>query len=86
MRWTELRNRYPHQWLIVEALDARSEGGLRRLGELAVVDAFGGGEDALRAYLQLHRHAPQRELYVLHTDREEPDIAERSGPGLRTAG
>jgi hypothetical protein len=70
---------------VVEALQARSELGRRELEELAVVDAFRDGEAALRAYLRLHREAPERELYVLHSDREEPDITERAWLGLRTA-
>jgi hypothetical protein len=86
MTWTEVRQRYPHQWLLIEALLARSESGKRRLDELAIVDAFPDGEAALRAYLRLHRDAPVRELYVVHSDREELEITERDLPGLRIAG
>lgn len=86
MTWQEIRGHYPHQWLVVEALEARSEQGRRELDDLAVVDALSDGEAAFRAYLKLHRSAPERELYVLHTDREEPDITERTWLGLRTAG
>jgi hypothetical protein len=85
MRWTELRQHYPHQWLVVEAVEAHSTAGHRELGQLALVDAFGEGEAALRAYLRLHRQAPERELYVLHTDREALDITERTWLGLRSA-
>ena len=84
MTWQEIRVHYPHQWLVVEALEARSEQGRRELDDLAVVDALSDGEAAFRAYLKLHRSAPERELYVLHTDREEPDITERTWLGLRT--
>ena len=86
MTWSDVRQHYPHQWLLVEALQARSELGKRQLEKLAVVDAFPEGETALRAYLRLHRDAPQRELYVLHSDREELEITERTWLGLRTAG
>lgn len=86
MTWTDIRRQYPHQWLVVEALHARSELGRRHLDELAVLDSFLDGETALRAYLRFHREAPERELYVLHSDREELEIAERSWLGLRTAG
>ena len=86
MRWAEVRDHYPHQWLVVEAVEARSEPGKREIEELSVVDSFADGESALRAYLKLHRRAPDRELYVLHTDREELEIAERFWFGFRTAG
>jgi hypothetical protein len=85
MQWTDIRRHYPHQWLLVEALLAHSDSGKRRLDELAVVDAFSDGESALRAYLRIHRDAPVRELYVIHSDREELEITERAWLGLRTA-
>jgi len=86
MTWIDIRRHYPHQWLLVEALLAHSKAGRRHLDELAVVDAFSDGETALRAYLRLHRDAPMRELYVVHSDREGLEITERSLLGLRTAG
>jgi hypothetical protein len=86
VKWPEARNRFPHQWLVVEALDARSEPGRRLLGELAVVDQSPDGESAMRIYMKLHRQAPERELYVLHTDRENLEIAEQSWLGIRAAG
>ncbi|HZF10007.1 MAG TPA: hypothetical protein VFE33_14550 [Thermoanaerobaculia bacterium] len=86
MIWTDIRQHYPHQWLLVEALLAHSQSGKRQLDELAVVDAFSDGETALRAYLRLHRDAPLRELYVVHSDREELEITERTLLGLRVAG
>lgn len=84
MQWSDIRRRYPHQWLLVEALLAHSESGRREVDELAVVDLFPDGESALRAYLRIHRDAPVRELYVVHSDREELEITERTWLGLRT--
>jgi hypothetical protein len=86
MTWSDIRRHYPHQWLLVEALLARSKAGKRLVDEIAVVDAYADGETALRAYLKLHRDAPIRELYVVHSDREELEITERFLPGLRAAG
>jgi hypothetical protein len=86
MTWTDIRRHYPHQWLLVEALLAHSQAGRRFPEELAVVDAFPDGEAALRRYLKLHRDAPLRELYVVHSDREELEITERDLPALRIAG
>ncbi|HEV3457846.1 MAG TPA: hypothetical protein VHG32_14880 [Thermoanaerobaculia bacterium] len=86
MKWKELRSQFPHQWLVVEALDARSEHGKRLLEELAVVDRYPDGESAMRAYLRLHRLAPERELYVLHTDRDALEITEQRWLGIRAAG
>src|SRR6185436_16578043 len=77
MKWTDIRTHYPHQWLLIEALLAHSIEGTRQLDELAVVDSFPDGETALRSYLRLHRDAPTRELYVVHSDREALEITER---------
>jgi len=86
VKWTEVRSQFPHQWLVIEALDARSELGKRLLEELAVVDHCPDGESAMRTYLKLHRQAPDRELYVLHTDRENLEITEQNWLGIRAAG
>ncbi|MFL6195463.1 MAG: hypothetical protein ACJ75H_14905 [Thermoanaerobaculia bacterium] len=85
MDWREVRERYPRQWLLVEAIDARSEGEKRVLEDLAVVQSFPDAKAAMDGYKELHRRDPQRELYVLHTDRDRLDISEVRWLGLRTA-
>jgi hypothetical protein len=78
--WIEIRHHYPHQWLLVEAIKAHSEANKRILEELAVVDTFSDSVVAMQRYIQLHRAAPERELYGLHTDREKLEIRERQWP------
>lgn len=85
MEWNEIRQIYPHCWLLVEALEAYSQSGKRILENLAVVDSFPDGTSAMKSYKQLHHRAPERELYVLHTDREDLDIGEVSWWGVRAA-
>jgi hypothetical protein len=83
MRWNEIRARYPDQWLIVEALEAHSEGEQRLLDQLAVVQLCTDGSEALERYRTLHQQYPDRELYFVHTARETLDIRERPWIGLR---
>jgi hypothetical protein len=83
MQWSEIRIAYPGQWLIVEALAARSEGERRQLEQIAVVETCADGAAALQRYRQLHLQYPQRELYFVHTGREELDIRERQWLGIR---
>ena len=83
MHWQTIRNQYPQRWLLVEALEAHTEANQRLLDQLAVIDAFEDSRTALQCYRQMHRQAPQRELYVLHTSREEPDIGEMHWFGIR---
>jgi hypothetical protein len=83
MQWEEIRIHYPHQWLLVEAIKAHSESGKRWLDQLAVISTFQDSTIALQHYRQLHREAPERELYVVHTDREQLEIIERTWLGVR---
>ena len=83
MTWNEIRTRYPDQWLIVEALDAHTEDGRRKLDQLAVVALCADGSEALERYRALHHQYPKRELYFVHTARESLDIRERRWVGLR---
>jgi len=84
MHWQAIRQAYPQQWLLLEALKAHSEDGKRILDQLAVLGTFGDSVTALQSYAQLHREAPERELYVLHTSREQLDVVERQWMGIRT--
>ena len=76
MEWNEIRQTFPHRWLLVEALMAHSDSGKRVVEELAVVDSFSDFMAAWQRYRDLHHRLPDRELYVIHTDREELDITE----------
>ena len=86
MKWSEIRARYPEQWLLVEALSACSQEDKRVLDNLVVVDSFADSGAALRQYSRLHYETPNRELYVFHTSREKLDVTERQWLGVRVAG
>lgn len=83
MKWSDIRQNYPGQWLLVEAIVAHSEADQRVLDELAVVDTFPDSTTAWQRYTQLHHEAAGREFYILHSDREQIDITERVWLGVR---
>jgi len=83
MQWQDIRKHYPQQWLLIEAIKAHSEADNRILEQLAVVGTFPDSTSALMGYKQLHREAPQRELYVFHTSRERLNVTERLWLGIR---
>jgi len=83
MKWQEIRSHYPQQWLLIEAIRARSEGNQRILDEISVIKTFLDSRTAMQSYTQLHHESPQRELYVVHTKREKLDITERRWLGIR---
>lgn len=85
MRWQDIRQDFPGQWLLVEAIEAHTEQGMRVLDDLVLVEVFDDSPAALASYAKLHREAPQKELYVVNADREELEIKERSWLGIRCA-
>ncbi len=85
MQWSEIRHHYPNEWLLIEAIEARSDEGQRILEDIAVVSSFPDSVTAMQRYTRLHHEAPQRELYVCHTERAELEIRERRWLGIRCA-
>lgn len=83
MKWEEIRHHYPQQWLLIEAINAHSENKQRVLDEISVIGTFPDSVAAMKRYSQLHREAPERELYVFHTDRTKLTISERHWLGIR---
>lgn len=75
MKWDEIREQYPHQWLLVEAIKAHSEADKRIVDEFTIVNTFPNSRKAMKSYIEFHEQSPERELYVLHTDREELNIS-----------
>ena len=83
MTWSEVRRRFPDRSVLVEATEARSEEGLRLLDQIAVLESFDDGGEAMKRYCALHRQSPHRELYVLHTQSEDLEIEEIPWLGVR---
>ena len=83
MQWPEIRRHYPQQWLLIEAIKAHSEDDKRILDEIPVIGTYPDSVEAMKDYAQLHKQAPERELYVFHTDRRALDITERRWLGIR---
>jgi hypothetical protein len=83
MQWNEARTQHPSSWLVIEALDAHSEGARRVLDSIRVVDVCADGAAAFRKYRELHRKHPDREFYFVHTGNEDLTIDERPWVGFR---
>jgi hypothetical protein len=83
MHWQEIREQYPDQWLVIEALEAHTEDQQRYLDRITVVECCLDGGAALQRYRQLHQEYPLREFYFVHTARETLDIRERQWLGIR---
>ncbi|KJR96119.1 MAG: hypothetical protein VR68_15435 [Peptococcaceae bacterium BRH_c4a] len=84
MKWDDVRNTYPSQWVVIEAVEAHSEGNKRIIDKIAVIDSFmDGARNVLLENAKLQRLYSGREIFVVHTSRSELDIEERRWVGVR---
>jgi len=83
MKWNAIRIKHPNTWTLVEATVAHSENKMRVLDELEVIGVFEESPSALKQYKAEHHNNPMRELFVLHTSRENIDVEERRWVGIR---
>lgn len=84
MKWEEVCQAFPDQWVLIEAIQAYTNDESERiLEEVAPLKKFSKSPEAMRAYQELHRENPSRELYVLHTNRRNLNIIEKKWVGVR---
>ena len=84
MKWENVRQAFPEQWVLIEAVQAyTNEKSERILEEVTPLKIFSNSPAAMKSYQELHRKDPTRELYVLHTNRKEPNIIEKRWVGVR---
>lgn len=84
MLWVEVKKTHPNQWVIIEAIEAHTEGNKRIIDQMTVVNTYQDDNNkALVQYLQFHRKHRERELYVVHTSRPELNILEEKWIGVR---
>ncbi len=84
MTWQEVRQQFPDTWVLVEALDSSSQNGYWMIKKMSVLDTFLDAEAALDDYEKIHDQEPTRELVVLHTTREQLQIAKTHWFGVRS--
>lgn len=84
MKWEDVRQAFPEQWLLIEATEAYTNNQSERiLEEIIPLNKFPNSQEAMKLYREIHREEPNRELYVLHTSRKKPNIFEKKWVGVR---
>lgn len=84
MRWDDIKKTTPQQWVIIEAIDAHTQGDNRVIENIQLVEVFGeDNKEALRRYVQIHKIHPEKEYYVVHTSKPELNIKVRYWAGVR---
>lgn len=85
MKWEDVCQAFPNQWVLIEVVEAHTNDENERvLEEVTPLNKFPTSIEAMNAYQQMHQENPQKELYVLHTSRKEPNIMERKWVGVRS--
>jgi hypothetical protein len=83
VKWEQVRELYPEQWVLVEAISAYSENSIRYLEELSVISNFPESTYAWKEYKKLHLAEPSREYYIFHTDHQTIEVKEQKFIGVR---
>jgi len=83
LKWEQIREHYPEQWVLVQAISAYSKNSIRYLEELSVIANFPESTLAWKAYKKLHLADPTQEYYIFHTDHETLEVKEQKFIGIR---
>jgi len=85
MTWNEVQRAYPGQWVVMEALESRSEDEQWKVGLVSVLEACPDGITAMQRYRHYHQQYPLREFLFLHTSQSKLEFRERRWVGIRGA-
>lgn len=78
MKWQDVRELFPDKWVLIEAIEAYTTEDRKRIVEqLSIISAATDFFEVMAMYKQINKHAPQRELFVVHTQNEEVEITVR---------
>jgi hypothetical protein len=77
VKWEQIRENYPEQWVLVEAIFAYSKNSIRYFEELSFISNFPDSTLAWKEYKKLHLADPSREYYIFHTDHETIEVKEQ---------
>lgn len=83
MKWQDVRQQYPDQWLLLEAFNPITTEQAWLVDELSVIADYQDGSEAFKAYGRLQNEHPERNLFIFHTSRPKIEIGVRRSTGLR---
>lgn len=84
MIWEDVRKTYPEQWVLIEAINAKTEGDKRIVEQMDVIGSFADDSDrAFQKYIELHKVHKEREYYIYHTSNDVLNIGVKKWLGVR---
>jgi hypothetical protein len=75
MRWIEVREQFPNEWVVLEVIKAHSKDGNRYIEEVVVINRFEKSVQAMLRYDELRKEKPNCEYCFFHTSR--PNLVAR---------
>lgn len=69
MKWGEVQQKFPNEWVVVEVTKAHSQDDHRFIDELNMINRYDNSPEAMRRYYELHRQNPTKEYGFFHTSR-----------------
>jgi hypothetical protein len=83
MTWEQIRAHYPDQWVIMEALQAKTDGDRRVFEQLAVLDSCVDNGELFPRYKKLRAAFPGKELIFYHSANTTMDVKIKNWYGVR---
>ena len=77
MNRVNVREKYQHSWVLIEAVEADSVSDERIIRKLAVLNCLKTCNEAMLDYRSEHKKNPNKEIYVYHTQIENLQIKVR---------
>ena len=78
MQWSEVRERFPNQFVLIEELASHMENGELHVEEVAVIRPLADGREAFNELMQAHD-----KVFVYHTKHEHIAMPVRTKPAYR---
>lgn len=84
MRWEEVQEHFPNEWVVLEVIKAHSDNGYRYIEDVVIIDRFENSVSAMNRYEELRKDQSQREYCFFHTSRKNLVARERYA-GIRSS-
>jgi hypothetical protein len=84
MIWQQVRESYPSQWVVLEAVEAHNIENKRIFENISVVEAMTDSLVAMKQYQALHKKHPQREFLFASTVNDKLDVTVHEWVGIRS--
>ena len=83
MIWQQVRESYPSQRVVLEAVEAHNVDNKRIFENISVVDAVTDSLSAMKKYKVLHQKYPHREFLFASTVNDKLDVTVDQRVGIR---